>query len=48
MILPGAIAIGLGFTGAGWLWPLVIPLLAAAVGFVATQAAARRTLKELS
>lgn len=38
---------GLGFHGAGWLWPLVIPLLAGLVAFAATQAAARRTLKEL-
>lgn len=38
---------GLGFRGASWLWPLVIPLLAGLVAFGATQAAARRTLKEL-
>ncbi|MCV2894114.1 cell division protein FtsX [Lentibacter sp. XHP0401] len=37
----------LGFQGASWLWPLVIPLLAGGVAFGATQAAARRTLKEL-
>ena len=38
---------GLGFQGGGWLWPLVIPALAGLVAFIATQAAARRTLKEL-
>jgi len=38
---------GLWFRGASWLWPLVIPLLAGLVAFAATQAAARRTLKEL-
>lgn len=37
----------LGFEGASWLWPIMIPLIAAAVSFGATQAAARRTLKEL-
>ncbi|MBU2983572.1 cell division protein FtsX [Lentibacter algarum] len=37
----------LGFAGAGWLWPLIIPALAAVVAFAATRAAARRTLKEL-
>ncbi len=44
----GGFLTGLGFTGPGWLWPLIIPPLAAVVGFVATQAAARRTLRELS
>ncbi|WP_298678815.1 cell division protein FtsX [uncultured Lentibacter sp.] len=38
---------GLGFSGASWLWPLGLPPLAGAVAFGATQAAARRTLKEL-
>lgn len=37
----------LGFSGAGWLWPLVIPIIAALVAFVATRSASRRTLKEL-
>ncbi|NNK15622.1 MAG: cell division protein FtsX [Sulfitobacter sp.] len=39
---------GLGFQGWHWLWPLLIPLLAGAVAFAATGAAARRTLRELS
>jgi cell division transport system permease protein len=37
-----------GFVGAGWIWPLVIPLLAAIVAFVATRWAALRRLKELT
>jgi len=41
----GAFLTGLGFTGAGWLWPLVIPPLAAVVAYVATRAAALRMLK---
>ena len=40
----GGFLTGLGFRGAGWLWPLVIPVLAALVAFVATRAAALRTL----
>jgi cell division transport system permease protein len=43
----GGFLTGLGFTGAGWLLPLVIPPLAATVAFVATHLAAARTLKEL-
>ena len=39
---------GLGFQGAHWLAPLVIPPLAAAVAFVATRMAARRTLEGLT
>lgn len=39
---------GLGFQGWHWLVPLLIPFLAGAVAFVATGAAARRTLKELA
>ncbi len=39
---------GLGFQGFHWLWPLVIPPLAAIVAFVATRAAARRTLKDMT
>ncbi|THD76344.1 cell division protein FtsX [Thalassobius vesicularis] len=38
---------GLGFQGAHWLVPLFIPLLAGAVAFIATRAAARKTLREL-
>ncbi len=41
----GGFLTGLGFTGAGWLWPLAIPPLAAAVAFAATRAAALRILR---
>lgn len=44
----GGFLTDLGFKGANWLWPLVIPLLAACVAFVATRGAAVRTLKELA
>ena len=44
----GGFLTGLGFQGAGWLWPIIIPLLAAAVGFWATRMAAMRRLGELS
>ena len=43
----GGFLTGLGFRGLHWLWPLVIPPLAAIVAFTATRAAARRTLKDL-
>lgn len=43
----GGFLTGLGFQGLGWLWLLVIPPLAGAVAFGATQFAARTTLKEL-
>ncbi len=36
----------IGFTGAGWLWPVLIPLLMAIVAFFATRGAALRRLKE--
>ncbi len=39
---------GLGFRGAGWLLPLLVPFLGAGVAFVATWAAMRRSLSELS
>ncbi|KEJ89730.1 cell division protein FtsX [Sulfitobacter donghicola DSW-25 = KCTC 12864 = JCM 14565] len=39
---------GLGFQGVHWLMPLLIPPLAAAVAFMATRIAARRTLESLS
>lgn len=42
----GGFLTGLGFQGWHWLWPLVIPPLAAAVAFVVTRAAALGTLKE--
>jgi len=36
----------IGFGGFGWLWPLVIPLLAAIVAFLATRSAAFARLRE--
>lgn len=53
MLLPSAetegnFLTGLGFQGLHWLWPLTIPLLAAIVAFLATRAAARRTLKDMT
>ena len=53
LLLPGGAGAGnfltgLGFRGWHWLLPLFIPLLAGAVAFIATGAAARRTLKELA
>ena len=52
LILPSApeegnFLTGLGFSGWSWLWPLVLPLAAAAVAFAATRAAARRTLRDM-
>ena len=44
----GSFLTGLGFQGWHWVLPLLIPLLAGIVAFVATGAAARRTLKELT
>ncbi len=44
----GGFLTGLGFQGAGWLLPLLVPPLAAVVGFLATRAAALRTLRMLS
>lgn len=44
----GGFLTGLGFQGVHWLWPLVIPPLAAVVAFFATRAAAQRTLREQS
>lgn len=38
---------GLGFSGAEWLLPLIVPVLAAVVALLATGWAARRTLQEL-
>lgn len=43
----GGLLTGLGFQGWHWFWPLVIPPLAAGVAYVATRAAARRTLKDM-
>ncbi len=42
----GGLLTNIGFQGAGWLWPLVIPPLSAIVAFVATRAAAFARLKE--
>lgn len=44
----GGFLTGLGFQGASWLWPLLIPPLAAMVAYFATGAAARRALSELT
>jgi cell division transport system permease protein len=43
----GGFLTGLGFTGTGWLLPLLIPPLAAIVAFAATRIAAYRTLRAL-
>lgn len=42
----GGFLTGLGFVGAEWLWPFLLPPFAAIVGFWATRAAAHRMLKE--
>lgn len=39
---------GLGFDGAEWLWPVLVPCGAAALAFVATHAAAARRLREVA
>lgn len=44
----GGFLTGLGFEGAGWLWTLLIPPLAAGVAFLATRRAALRTLRSMS
>ncbi len=43
----GGFLTGLGFQRWHWLWPFVVPPLAAGVAFAATQAAARKTLKDM-
>ena len=43
----GGFLTGLGFQGTGWLLPLILPVLAAAVALLATRAAAFRKLREL-
>lgn len=43
----GGFLTGLGFTGAGWLLPLLVPPLSAVVAYFATRSAAHWTLKEL-
>lgn len=44
----GGFLTGLGFVGLGWLWPFVLPPLAALVAFLATRRAAFAKLKELT
>jgi cell division transport system permease protein len=44
----GGFLTGLGFTGSGWLAPLMIPPLAGVTAFFATRAAALRTLRTQS
>ncbi len=44
----GGFLTGLGFQGIGWILPVLIPVLGAAVAFLATWSAAQRKLKELS
>ena len=39
---------GLGFQGAGWLAPLLIPVMAGGVALIATRIASRRALEALS
>ncbi|MFD1794751.1 cell division protein FtsX [Paracoccus aurantiacus] len=41
----GGFLTGLSFQGWGWLWPLLIPIVAACVGFFATRWAALRMLR---
>lgn len=44
----GGFLTGLGFQGAGWLWPFVLPPIAAGVAYGATRAAAHGKLRELT
>jgi cell division transport system permease protein len=44
----GGFLTGLGFAGASWLLPLLLPILAAGVAFAATRFAAFSTLKRLT
>jgi cell division transport system permease protein len=44
----GGFLTGLGFQGGHWLYLLFIPILAAAVAFLATRLAARNTLRSLT
>lgn len=44
----GGFLTGLGFQGAGWLLPMLLPIAAALVAFLATRIAAFRKLKELT
>ncbi len=44
----GGFLTGLGFHGWHWLWPLIIPIVAAGVAFWATRMAALRMLREIT
>ncbi|WP_417249719.1 cell division protein FtsX [Celeribacter sp.] len=46
--IEGGFLTGLGFQGLDWLWPLVIPPLAALVAYAATRIAAVQALRRLS
>ena len=53
LLMPGAgdtggFLTGLGFVGWHWILPLLVPPMAAAVAFAATQGAARRVLEDLA
>ncbi|MXQ09341.1 cell division protein FtsX [Alphaproteobacteria bacterium GH1-50] len=39
---------GVGFSGAGWSWPFIVPVLAAIIAYGATRAAAARRLRDIS
>lgn len=41
-----SLLLGIGFEGAEWVWPLLIPVMAAIVAFFATRTAAFRRLRE--
>ncbi len=44
----GSFLTGLGFQGAGWLLPLLLPVLAALVGFLATRTASLSNLRRIT
>lgn len=44
----GGFLTGIGLQGVEWIWPVLIPVLAAGVAFAATGSAARRTLRGLT
>jgi cell division transport system permease protein len=46
--IEGGFLTGLGLQGAEWLWPLLLPVIAALVAFFATRFAAFRRLRELT
>lgn len=50
LVLPQGEGVGsftsIGFTGTGWLWPVLMPVLIASIAFFATRAAALRRLRE--